>query len=215
MAMLPFGLFHTLFAIVAVAALFLSLFSRWMLSLTSTPILFLIYLSSFYLVAYLISHIFSNLLLFAGHGDPISIGQSKKLFPLRTKCENCDMNMKNVKRYGQSVHYEYDNRFHFYGPCEKDSVKDSTTIVFLHGNGIPACCFWFIPQIVLQRHPNVNVCLLEYPGYGLRGEENASIYQLEEVRQGLVSAWAGIAAKYPSKRLVLAGLSLGGGKERT
>ena len=96
-------------------------------------------------------------------GDPISFGQKKKLFKIRPKCENhekCQQLVNGVYRSRPSINrgreeeeeviYEYDTKFHYHGPIEKHIVTNATTIVFFHGNGIPACEFNFFAQEVVK-----------------------------------------------------------------
>jgi hypothetical protein len=157
--------------------------------------------------------------MFAGHGDPISVGQKSKLFKLRERCENhsrCAQEVRvNAKRYGPSgdraVKYTYDEKYHYFGPVDSDIIPNATTIVFFHANGVPACEHAFLPDVLLSKFHNVNVCLFEYPGYGRRGSENASIYELDSVRNEIAAAWAVIFTKFKSTSMIAAGLSLGGG----
>ena len=51
----------------------------------------------------------------------------------------------------------------------------------------------------------------EYPGSGQRGDENASIYELDSVREEIASAWTAINTKYKCSGMIAVGLSLGGG----
>ena len=166
---------------------------------------------------FLICHIASNLIMFAGHGDLLSLGQKEKIFPNLRPCPRIEPDLcidhpiviKSAVTY-KSLEFSYnkENNYYLYlSPV----VNGGSTIVFLHGNGVPACCFASFIELIHEFHPVANIAAIEYRGYGKRSRENASVYDLKGMRADVSKAWRDIATKVNPDSMIIAGLSLGGG----
>ncbi len=170
MALLPYTFFHFLFGFSFMASYTAKGIATWLFKLHNWDFYrqSLLFIAFECISIYGLSHILCNLMMFAGHGDPISIGQKKKFFHIRPKCENhskCQHLVNNVKRVTPSgerkeVVYEYDSKYNYHGPIKEHIIENTTTIVFFHGNGIPACEFNFFAQELLANLKSpVNVVL--------------------------------------------------------
>ena len=66
-------------------------------------------------------------------------------------------------------------------------------------------------EYIVESYPNTNVCYYEYPGYGVRMDEAASLYNFDRIRAEIADAWTAISTRYKCKSMLLCGQSLGGG----
>ena len=103
--------------------------------------------------------------------------------------------------------YTYDEKNGYYY-----KIKDPflPTVVFLHGNIQPACCFiGFLEGFGL--HQTHNLIIFEYRGYGRRyPETTCSCSELDIARDDIAKQWAHIATNRVKGPMIIMGLSLGG-----
>ena len=211
MPMIPPQVFHVLFGIVAASALTTTVAVRYVFSLSAFPSSVL-FLSSLAVVAKCLGHVFANLTIFAGHGMTLfGVVLETPSCPRIAKgggpCEHeLEFDTKDVK-------FEYVASHHYYlYKSTSANPAHAPTIFFLHGNGVPACCFSAYPEYMHVLHPHANLVCVEYPGYGKRHKSSACYSSLDAVRNDIAGAWRHV---FESQGLVgpqvLVGLSLGGG----
>jgi len=139
------------------------------------------------------------------------------LFPIGVfECPNTNHHEsaigKNDEIYAESSRrtFTYDKRGYYHSFID----KNKPCIVFLHGNGNPACC-WL--NGFLSLFPSHNIVAFEYFGYGRRGNEKTSHRLLAEQRFDIADMWKHMHNKYGKAYFAnnndvhLMGVSLGGG----
>jgi pimeloyl-ACP methyl ester carboxylesterase len=138
--------------------------------------------------------------MFAGHGY--------FLFGLIRISSECSVHPENTLIV-RGMEFEYNKEFGYY-MCIMD--PKGATVVFLHGNGRPACCWLYkdILKLILSIK-GINIALVEYRGYGRLNRKRSSLSQLENIRTDIASQWSHISTRVNTSRLLLAGVSLGGG----
>lgn len=185
-----------LLVVICPALLCISLFYFGMLSSWKSFIAYIL------LVFVSILDVIQNAMMFATHGLYIY-----GIIPTSSPCKSRGC-LGNTIECGKHNFYYNENFRYFVSIVD----KDLPTIVFLHGNGEPACC-WCSPNGVLGcfTQKKVNIVLVEYPGYGRRHKEMASYAFLESTREDIAKQWADISTRVNGNRMILAGASLGGG----
>lgn len=143
--------------------------------------------------------ILQNTLMFAGHGYFI--------FGLLQMSSPCSMHPENALLVkGFEFQYDEDHGYYYY-----IRNYESATIVFMHGNGKPACCWLYKDIMKLFLSIDVNIVVIEYRGYGRRCNKCAHFARLEDIRTDLVAQWTHVSSLVDPSGLILTGVSLGGG----